>query len=516
MPEKFPKSSSLATGNPNRNQTREVLVIGAGFSGIGAAIRLKGAGISFLVLEKANDIGGAWRDNHYPGIAVDITSFTYSFSFYQNPRWSRIFAPGAELQKYAHDCVNEFGVSEDFRFGCQVDRATFDQDSNQWTVECSDGRRFYSRYLIAATGALTQPKIPSFPGREKFQGRQLHTARWQDDLELEGKRVAVVGTGATSVQLVPSIAARVKRLTIFQRTPIWIFPKPDAEIPPVLRELFAALPLAQQGVRTVTTALTELVMVAGIVYNRQTPWLIRAIEELCLWNMRHQIRDPELREKLTPKYGFGCKRPSFSSDYYPAFNRPNVDLVTDPITEITPEGVRTSEPRDYPADILLWATGFQVFEKGNTPPFEVYGPPPEKGAPAPELGQYWEDHRYQAYEGTCVQGFPNFFLIYGPYAATGSSWFSMIEAQCNIILRLLKEARQRGSGRVEVTAPAHEAYHRDILKRQQSTVFFNNDCSGANSYYFDRHGDAPFLRPASGLEMWWRSQNFPLTDFHFS
>jgi cation diffusion facilitator CzcD-associated flavoprotein CzcO len=487
----------------------EVIVIGAGFSGIGAGIKLKEAGFSFLILEKAADLGGTWRDNTYPGIAVDITSFTYSFSFEQNPNWSRLFAPGRELQAYANHCVDKYGIRSAFRFGTEIEKAAYDEVGSTWQVHAKGGKVFRARYLIAATGGLTQPKLPDIPGINSFAGKMVHTARWDHGYDLSGKRVAVIGTGATAVQLVPSIAPVVKKLTVFQRTAIWILPKPDREIPGWMQWIFRYVPGAQNSVRQVTTFFTEIVMMLGIVYNKQTPQLIRALEGLCMRHLDEQVKDPAIREKLKPPYGFGCKRPSISNDYLRTFNRENVELETGRIREITPQAIVMQDGKEHIIDTLILSTGFKVYEKGNTPPFEVFG----RGGV--ELGEFWDKNRYQAYEGASVPGFPNFFLIWGPYSASGSSWFAMIEANVHHALRCLKESRSRHARTIEVSRQAHENYFADIQKRQQNTVFYNQDCTRSNSYYFDRHGDAPFYRPSSGIEMWLRSRLFNLNHYEF-
>jgi len=486
-----------------------VVVVGAGFSGIGAGIKLREAGFrDFVMLEQADDLGGTWRDNTYPGIAVDITSFTYSFSFAQNPNWSRVFAPGSEIKQYADDCVDRYGLRPHLRFHTRVLEARFDEATERWHLRTTTGD-LIARYLINATGGLTQPKAPDIAGIDTFAGKVMHTARWDHAYDLAGKRVAVIGTGASAVQLVPQIAPRVAELAVYQRTPIWILPKPDREIPPWLRLLFARLPFAQRFVRAHTSLLTELVLVFGVVYNRQTPQLVRRIEALCRRHLEEQVPDPALRAKLTPHYGFGCKRPSFSNEYYPALGRDNVELVTEPIERVTATGV-IAGGRERAIDTLILATGFKVFEKGNTPPYDVYG----RGGV--ELGQYWHEQRYQAYEGATVPGFPNLFLVLGPYATTGSSWFSMVEAQTSHAVRCLVEARRRRSPTVEIKRAPHDAFFRDILRRQSSTVLYNNNCAGSNSYYFDHHGDAPFMRPSSGLELWWRSRHFDLDHYRFS
>ncbi len=487
----------------------EVVVVGAGFSGIGAGIALEKAGFQdYVILESAGDLGGTWRDNTYPGIAVDIPSFTYSFSFIQNPKWSRVFAPGRELMAYAEHCADQFGLRPHMQFNTRVLKAVFDEEREVWRLDTTQGA-IVARYLISAVGGLTQPKLPNIPGLAEFAGKTMHTARWDHDYDLTDKRVAVIGTGASAVQVVPSIAPKVRQLSVFQRTPIWILPKPDREIPSWLKSVFGAVPLAQRSVRAFTSLLFEALLVFGVIYHRQTPWLVRRIEATCRKHLARQVPDAALRAKLTPSYGFGCKRPSFSDLYYPALCRENVSLVTDEIAEVTRSGVRTRDGVLHEIDALILATGFKVFEKGNTPPFEIVG---RRGV---ELGAFWHENRYQAYEGATVPGFPNMFLILGPYSTTGSSWFSMVEAQSTHAVRCLTEARRRRALTIEIKQEPHDAFFQDILRRQKSSLLFNNNCATANSYYFDHHGDAPFMRPSSGLELWWRSRHFDLDHYRF-
>ena len=494
-----------------RQPEYEVVIIGSGFAGIGAGIRLRQAGItSFVILESAGDLGGTWRDNHYPGIAVDIPSSSYSFSFEQNPSWSRVFAPGRELYAYANHCVDKYGLRPHLRFNIRVEKTVLDVENRLWEIHDQFGGVVTARFVISATGYLTQPKNPDIPGIDSFARPILHTARWDHSLALTGKRVAVIGTGATAVQLVPAIAPEVAQLHVFQRTPIWIFPKPDAEIPWLLKKLYQRLPVTQHSARMATNLSTELIMVLGVVYTKQMKPLVKAVEAICRQHLKNQVKDPATRRKLTPDYGFGCKRPSFSSDYLKTFNRDNVELVTEGIEKITPTGIVTKDGREREVDVLVCATGFKVFENGNTPTYKVYG------VNGLELGQFWDEQRYQSYQGASVPDFPNYFTVMGPYATTGASWFAMIESQMAHIMRCITTAHKRKATWVEIRREVHEAYFDEIKQRQLSTVFYNNHCAGSNSYYFDRHGDAPFLRPSSGLELWLRSRYFPIGNYCFS
>ncbi len=490
----------------------EVLIIGAGIAGSGVAIELTKHGIdSFALLERADEVGGTWRDNRYPGIAVDITSFTYSYSFEQKPDWSRVFAPGSELQSYVRSVATKYAIYPKVRFGVEVNEASFDEDRHLWRVRLTSGERLACRYLIGATGGLITPKMPDIAGIETFAGKLIHPARWDDSYDLTGKRVAVIGTGATAVQLVPAIAPRLAHLDVYQRTPIWLLKKPDAEVPQWVKTTFRRLPPAQRALRLLTDVGTEAVMVCGALYYQQAPGIVRWAERACRQNLLEQVPDdPELRAKLTPGYDFGCKRPSFSNDYFRTFTRDNVSLVTDPIACIEPEGVRTKDGVLRPVDVLITATGYRVFEKGNIPSFQVFG------RAGRELGEFWEQHRLQAYEGVSIPGFPNFFLTLGPYTFIATSYFKTVEAAANHIVRCIREAHKKSADCVEVRRQANDRYFGMIQRRQKNTVFLGANCARSNSYYFDAHGDAPMLRPMTSWEALWRSRHFPLNDYSYT
>jgi cation diffusion facilitator CzcD-associated flavoprotein CzcO len=487
----------------------EVAVVGAGFSGIGTAIKLDEAGIGDWSLVEAGDgVGGAWHWNTYPGIAVDIPSFSYQFSFEQRTDWSRVYASGAELKAYAERCVDQYGLRSRIRFDTEVTGATFDEDRHLWRLGTKDGDEITARYVIGATGVFSQPKPPDIPGLEDFDGEVMHTARWDHDVDLEGKRVAVIGTGASAIQVIPSIAPRVGRLTVLQRTPIWCLPKPDAPIAPRARRLLERIPGAKRAARAASQAYVELTFPLAAHYHG-TLHLATAGERQGMRHLRREVDDPEVRDKLTPRYGLGCKRPSFSNEYLSTFNRPNVYLETAPIDSFTPSGVRMENGVEHEVDVLILATGFRVFEKGNMPPYPVIG---RDGV---DLGEWWDENRFQAYEGVSVPGFPNLFSILGPYGFNGASYFTLIENQARHIVRCLSRARSKGATSVEVRAEANRRYWEAMLARRDRQVFFRGSCSTANSYYFDKHGDVPF-RPASTVEAAWRSAHFDLDDYRFS
>lgn len=472
----------------------DVLIVGAGISGIGAGIELLRRGnSSFLLIEGATDLGGTWRDNSYPGVAVDIPSVSYCFSFEPSFAWTNSFAAGAEIQAYVRHCAEKYGVAQHIRYGSRVRHSRFDAGADTWTTELDDGTVLASRHLIAATGQFGAPKTAGIPGLASFAGRVMHSARWDHGYDLSAKRVAVIGTGASAVQIVPEIAPRVARLLVFQRTPIWVAPRWDAARAPgsprSARRSFA--------VRRTLRALSELqleLLTFLVVNHRAMRPIVRLVQRNVRGWMRRQLRDPETAARLLPRYGLGCKRPATSNGYLAAFNRDNVALVTRPISHVDSRGIVTDDGVLHEVDAVVLATGFLTTEQGNAPSFRVVG---RDGV---ELGEWWDAHRRQAYAGVSVPGFPNFFLTAGPYSG-GLNWFAMLEANLAHIVACIDEARARGATRVEVSADAHARYMRHIWRRAGGTLFTSGSCAAARSYYIDRHGDASLPLPHTPL---WR------------
>lgn len=503
------KPQSSNTSN-TRERQYDIIIVGAGFSGIGAAIKLKQHGFeNYVILEKATDLGGTWRDNTYPGIAVDVVSFIYSYPFAQNPEWSRIYAPGAELKEYADDCAQRYGITQHIHYNKDVAQAVYEQQTNTWEIRLNDGEIYKCRFLVSACGLLVKPKMPRIAGINTFGGKLMHSARWDHNYELSNRRVAVIGTGASAIQIIPEIADKVENLYVFQRTPIWLLPKLDGKINDTLKTVFRKVPPIQKVVRIFFFVLTELTGGVGIIYYKKIPWLFAGIQKLAIRHIRKQISDPELQQKLTPGYTFFCKRPSFSNAYYPVFNKSNVELVTDGINQITEDAIVTKDGQVRRVDAIVCATGFQFFKRTSMPTFEVFG------KNRSNLGDFWQKHRFQAYEGTTIPGFPNYFMIMGPYAIASASYFGMIDTQVHHLIRCLKEAKRRKANYVEVTLQALKKSQLRVEKQMANTVFVNGKCGSSNSYYFDRHGDTPLIRPVTYIEMWWKSRTFPMEHYIF-
>jgi len=485
----------------------QTLIVGAGFSGIGAGILLDKAGLAdYLIVDAADGPGGTWYWNTYPGIAVDIPSFSYQFSFEQSPDWSRVYAPGRELRAYAEHCVAKYGLRPRIRFGTTVAAAQFDDADQLWRVELGSGESLTARFLINASGVMTTPRLPDIDGLENFTGPAMHTARWDHSLDLTGKRVAVIGTGASAVQVIPAIAPNVKQLRVFQRTPIWCFPKLDAPLSRAAR-LAMRLPGGKTAQRLLSQAFVEFTFPLAANYFTINPFA-RRMDEAGRAFLRSQVRDPDVRDRLTPRYAVGCKRPGFHNTYLSTFNRDNVELITESIARITESGVITADGRSHDVDVLILATGF-VMTDADAATYSV------TGSGGRSLVQFWEENRLQAYEGVSVPGFPNMFTVFGPYGYVGSSYFALIEAQTRHIVRCLTQASRIGARRVEVSAQANDRYFTEMMRKRHRQIFWQPSCKDANSYYFDHNGDVP-LRPTTTLEAYWRSRRFPLQDYEFT
>jgi cation diffusion facilitator CzcD-associated flavoprotein CzcO len=484
-----------------------IVIVGAGFGGIGMGIALKKAGFhDFVILDKGDDLGGTWRDNQYPGCACDVPSPLYSYSFELNPNWSRIFAPQQEIWDYLRACTRKHGLDEHIRYGCKVERMDWDDGTRRWnieTVERGELSSYRARAVVSAAGALHLPSYPDIPGAASFGGTSFHSARWDRSCDLTGQRVAVIGTGASAIQFVPEIAKQAAHLTVFQRTPPWIHPRPDVEIPARLRAMFGAVPLTARACRDAIYLLMEA-RALGFAVN---PKLMAPLERMARKHLEHQVADPALRARLTPEYTIGCKRILLSSTYYPALQRPNVDLITGDITggitggitEITESGVVTADGATRPADVIIYGTGFKVVESVTS--LNVAGRDGRKLAP----------ENLEAYHGVTVAGFPNFFMLLGPNTGTGhTSAVFMIESQIQHVLSCLRILSRDKADTIEVSESALRHYNDALQRRLRRAVWSEGGC---DSWYLDDDGINRTLWPGFSFEYWARTRRVRRADY---
>ncbi|HEX4245196.1 MAG TPA: NAD(P)/FAD-dependent oxidoreductase [Acidimicrobiales bacterium] len=454
-------------------------IVGAGLAGIGMAIRLRQRGIEdFVILEREDDLGGTWYVNTYPGCQCDVPSVLYSFSFAPNPDWTRTFAPQPEIEEYIRTCATMYDVKRFIRFSHDVTSLQWDEEGRRWHLETDQGE-ITADVVVLGTGPLSEPSLPDIPGIETFEGTIFHSAQWRHDHDLTGKRVAAIGTGASSIQFVPQIQPTVEHLDVFQRTPPWIVPRPDRPLAPWERILYRRLPLAQRAVRTGIYWAREL-MVLAMVKN---PRLARPAQRVAAKHLAHQVSDPELRSRLTPSFAFGCKRILLSDDYYPAITQPNVDLVTEPISEVRAGSILTADGMAHEVDTIILGTGFQAAE----PPMARK----VRGGDGRTMAEHWSDGA-RAYLGTSVAGFPNLFIITGPNTGLGhTSMIFMMESQFNYIVDAVEQMGASGLRSVDVRGDVVSAYNQRLQSKLARSVW-NSGCA---SWYLDSHGHNTTMWP---------------------
>jgi cation diffusion facilitator CzcD-associated flavoprotein CzcO len=466
-----------------------VLILGAGMSGICMGVRLRQSGIrSFLILEKANRVGGTWRENTYPGVACDVPSHLYSFSFDLNADWSHVFSSGAEIQAYCEGSVERHALGEHLLLDTEVVGARFVDDA--WQVDTSDGRRFEADVVVSALGGLHVPRMPDIPGIESFGGALFHTARWDHGCDLHGQRVAVIGTGASAVQVVPAIAAATRHLTIFQRQPGWVVPRQDQAYDEPTRRRFRRSPLRARLQRW----WIYLQLEARGRFVLRGSLLNRIVERQCRAFLEQEIPDPTLRRKLTPEYPPGCKRILISDDYYAALRRDDVTLETAPITAIERGGVRTGDGRLHEADVIVAATGFR--------PFDITNHVDVQGRDGVALRDVWRE-RIEAHRTLMVPGFPNLFLLLGPNSGLGhNSVILMIEAQVRYVLKSLALLERERAPWMEPRPDATRRFNHGLQRGLARTVFGG----GCGAWYTDEKDQNftlwPYSTPRYFLSLW--------------
>jgi cation diffusion facilitator CzcD-associated flavoprotein CzcO len=454
-----------------------IAIIGAGFAGLGMAVRLKQAGIDdFVLLERADEIGGTWRDNSYPGCAVDVQSHLYSFSFAPNPNWSHVFAPQPEIWDYIRRIAADHDVMPHVRTGHEVTGGGWDDDAQEWLLHTSQGD-LRAQFVISGMGPLSNPVPPDIPGLDTFAGKLFHSARWDHDHDLRGERVGVIGTGSSAAQFVPEIQPLVGKLTVFQRTPHWIFRRGNRRITAVERALYRRVPALQRAARARQYLFRE-----SIAFGMQKAGRTKVLEGIARRRLRSQVPDPELRDKLTPDYRLGCKRIIITDDFHPALAKANVELVTEKISSISPDGIVTADGTEHPLDTLILGTGFEVMPVAD----------PLRGRDGVPLAQRWAE-RKEAYLGTTVSGYPNYFMLVGPNTATGhTSVLLYAEAQIEYVIQCLRHLSSVGAHSLEVRRPVQDTFVRGIRERLKGTVWTTGGCA---SWYLDADGGTSTLWP---------------------
>lgn len=491
------KSPTLASVK-NSPAVLQVLIIGAGFGGLGAAIKLREAGVQDIaILERAHDVGGTWRDNSYPGAACDIPSNLYSYSFAQNPDWSRAYSGSREILGYVHHLADHYQLRPLIRFGCNVTGLVFHEAQGVWEVTTAHGETFRARSVISASGGLSNASFPKIAGIDSFEGHKIHSARWDHDYDFRGKRVAVIGTGASGVQIIPELVKVAASVKVFQRTPGWVLPRPDYKSPEWSKALFRRLPAAQTALRQALFYGHES-MAFSLIWN--TP-MTAVVERISLAHLNAQVKDPWLRRQLTPDFRIGCKRVLASSDYYPALQKENCKLITWPIATISPQGIRTAEGIEHQVDCIVFATGFDVAKAGT--PFPV------TGLDGRVLAEEWS-RGSQAFKSMNVSGYPNLFFILGPNSGPGhNSALVYMESQIGYAVQGVRALLDGKLKMLDVKPDVQERHNRALQKRLART----NWNSGCKSWYLTEDGYNATMYPGFATQYALQMKHFDTRDY---
>lgn len=477
----------------------EVAIVGTGFSGLGMGIQLKQRGIdNFRIFEKASDVGGTWRDNTYPGCGCDVKSALYSYSFEPNPNWSNVYAKQGEIHDYIRHCAHKYGMYPHIEFNSAVTAADFNEATGLWTLTIADGRQVQAHNVVAAPGPFAEPSVADLPGRNDFTGISLHTGRWDASVDLTGKRVGLIGTGATAVQVGPAIVDQVAHLTVFQRTANWIMPRPDRAISAQEQARYARHPLTQRATRLGQYWFNELT--APFLILRYDAFKSQP-EKIARGYLARKVKDPELRRRLTPNFKFGCKRVLVSSDWYPMMQRANVTLADQGIDRITATGILTRDGQHHELDVIIYATGYNVRHTGA--PFDITG---RQGL---KLAEKWRDGA-EAFNGLTTGGFPNLYVLVGPFTGPGhTSVIAYAEKQIDYVCQAIRLRRDAGLRYLEVQPSAEARFVRLMDRLSEHTVWK----SGCASWYLSPNGRNNTLYPGFNFEYRLRVSRLNPTDF---
>jgi cation diffusion facilitator CzcD-associated flavoprotein CzcO len=477
----------------------DTLIVGAGFTGIGAAIKLTKAGVDdIVILERGERVGGTWRDNTYPGAACDVPSLLYSLSFVANPTWSRAYSPADEICEHIEHMVAKFGLRDYIRFGVEVNGLEFNEREGVWTVRTAGRKRFRARTVVLASGPLPDHVFPDIRGIDTYKGHKIHSARWDHDYDFTGKRVAVIGTGASAIQIVPELVKQAEFVKVFQRTPGWVMPRLDFATPPALQALFAKVPAAQQLARQALYWGHEATATA-MVWDTPLTSLVARLGKL---HLRTQVRDPWLRRQLTPDFRPGCKRMLISSDYYPALQRDNCKLIDWPIATMSPAGIRTSDGVEHHLDCIVFATGYDVHLTG--PPYPV------TGLGGRSLGQEWASGA-QAYKSINAHGYPNLFFMTGPNSGPGhNSLLVYVEGQLDYAVRGITTILREDLRYLDVREDVQRRYNTRIQRRLTKTTWM----SGCSSWYLTADGFNASMYPGFATQYLRQMRDFRFEHYH--
>ena len=478
------------------------LIIGTGFSGLGMAIALQKQGVDFVILEKADEVGGTWRDNTYPECCCDVPSHLYSFSFEPKPDWHHMFSYQPEILDYLKGVTDKYGLRRYITFNSHVDRAHWDDTEYRWHVFTDSGQEYVAQFLISGIGGLHIPSIPDIEGLDQFGGAAFHSAQWDHSVDVTGKRVAVIGTGASAIQIVPGIVRQVAQMQLYQRTPAWVMPRPNTAFPRRVRQLFEFVPGARAGLR------------AGIYWGHECvgyamtkrPALLKIGELLGKWNIRRNVSDPELRRKLTPHYRAGCKRILNSDTYYRAVANPKTEVITDGIARVTREGIVTADGTERPVDVIVFATGFHVTDSYTY--VDIKGPRGE------DLVDRWNREGVAAHRGITVADMPNLFFLLGPNTALGhTSVVFMIESQIRYIAQAIAAADKIDAQALQPSRAAQDRFNDELQHGLAGSVW---NTGGCRSWYLDEHGVNRTLWSGMTWQYWLATRSFKPAEYQFS